>query len=298
MSIGALLFLAGLSGARAAWSDGDVGVANSAVNLTSFAMLSNSSSECYEACVANASCGAWTMVVSSAACTAGGPAVCWIQGEFGGPINTDEPMEGARVPCYPNACAISGPVERPGEPLLQPLAFVRSPLSSVTPGGWLADELQVQGAGLSGFLDLFWAPVQDSVWVGGDSDGYLHEDGPYWLNGVTALAALLSSSGAPSANLTEQVQIYINTILANQSASGWLGPDDTHSGDEYWARFNVLSSFYQWAEAYPPQAPALYAAILRYVVESTSRQLSSPYQINDWSAARAHDYVLTLHQCV
>ena len=94
-----------------------------------------------------------------------------------------------------------------------------------------------------------------------------------------------------------QVQAYIDAILANQSASGWLGPDDTHSGDEYWARFNVLSAFYQWAEAYPAQAPALYSAILRYVAESTSRQLSSPFQINDWSAARAHDYILTLHQC-
>jgi hypothetical protein len=54
----------------------------------------------------------------------------------------------------------------------------------------------------------------------------------------------------------------------------------------------------QWAEANPPQAPTLYSAVLRYVVEATSRQLSSPYQINDWSAARAHDYLLTLYKCV
>ena len=93
---------------------------------------------------------------------------------------------------------------RPGEALLQPLAFTRVPLPGVTPRGWLADELRVQSEGLSGFLDLFWAPVQDSVWVGGASDGYLHEDGPYWLNGVTALAALLSTSGTPAANLTWQ----------------------------------------------------------------------------------------------
>lgn len=191
MSVFALYFLlVGLIPALASWSDGDTGVANSAVNLTSFEMTTNSSKECYAACVANTSCGAWTMIVSSSACTAGGPAVCWIQGAYGGPINTDEPMEGARVPCYANACAISGPVMRPGEPLLQPLAFVRAPLRNVIPSGWLADELRVQSEGLSGFLDLFWAPVQD---------------GPYWLNGVTALAALLSSSGAPSANLTGQV---------------------------------------------------------------------------------------------
>jgi hypothetical protein len=146
------------------------------------------------------------MIISSESCTAGAPAVCWLQDTFGGALNSEEPMEGATVPCFANPCAISGPVQRPGAPLLQPLSFMRSPLGSVSPTGWLADELQVQAEGLSGYLNLFWAPVQSSVWVGGDSDGYLHEDGPYWLNGVTALAALLSEKNASSKlNLTDQV---------------------------------------------------------------------------------------------
>ena len=169
----------------------------------------------------------------------------------------------------------------------------------MTPAGWLAAQLLVQAStGQAGQLAQFWGPVSDSVWRGPphSADGYLHEDAPYVLNGIVPLAALLRNAALPDTNnLTGQVQQLVDEILVGQSASGWLGPDDTHSGDQYWARFNVLSALVQHASANPVQAPALLRAVLRYIVEATRRQLGGPYQINDWSAARAHDYLLTLH---
>ena len=36
----------------------------------------------------------------------------------------------------------------------------------------------------------------------------------------------INAAPTPSVNLTEQMLTYINYIVANQSASGWLGPDD------------------------------------------------------------------------
>jgi len=54
--------------------------------------------------------------------------------------------------------------------------------------GWLKQQLQVQAAGLSGHLPLFWADVENSSWVGGTADGGLHERTPYWLNGFVPLA--------------------------------------------------------------------------------------------------------------
>lgn len=49
--------------ASSAWSQGDVGVANNGHNMTSFSMKTNTTVECYNACIANAACKAWQMTV-------------------------------------------------------------------------------------------------------------------------------------------------------------------------------------------------------------------------------------------
>lgn len=72
--------------------------------------------------------------------------------------------------------------------------YVPLPLGTVTPKGWLLDQLILQAEGLSGHLAQFWPDVQKSVWIGGGGDGGLHERTPYWLNGIVPLAFLLSNA--------------------------------------------------------------------------------------------------------
>jgi acyl dehydratase len=233
---------------------------------------------------------------ASPAC--GPTAQCTLKSNFGG--DGADSYLGARVPCYVDDCAASGPVARPGAPPLQPLAFTPARLSSVVVAGWLADEVEIQtSTGQTGQLGQFWGPVSQSVWLGGTADGYLHEDAPYFLQGAVPLAILVAGAGlADPHNLSGLVDDALAFIAANQSSSGWLGPDDTRSGDEYWSRYNVLSAFLQRSEGRAPSA-ALIPAALRYVVAATRRALDpSGYQINDWSAARAHDFVLTMHTLI
>ena len=66
-------------------------------------------------------------------------------------------------------------------PTLSPLLYKPLPLGSYRASGWLLGQLTQQANTLSGHLNLFWADVQDSVWVGGKSDksGAGHERGPY-----------------------------------------------------------------------------------------------------------------------
>lgn len=273
---------------------------NNGRNISTSALPSNSTSACHAACVAEPLCAAWEVRFASPSC--GASPTCTLKSDFGGRGASD--FLGASAPCYLDPCVASGPVQRPppAPALLRPLAFSPAPLSNVAPSGWLADELQVHAStGQSGQLALFWGPVSDSAWRGPPhaADGYLHEDAPYLLNGAAPLAILLRNAArADVNNLTGQVQVLVDEILAGQSAAGWLGPDDTKSGDQYWARFNVLSAFVQHGEGHPEQRPALTRAALRYVVEAQRRALGGPYQINDWSAARAHDYVLTLHYLI
>eukprot|EP00051_Salpingoeca_urceolata_P028392 m.486606 g.486606 ORF g.486606 m.486606 type:complete len:766 (+) comp24518_c0_seq1:130-2427(+) len=105
------------------------------------------------------------------------------------------------------ACLVTAVVAAPGQrhqevaddPVQTPGLFARAyeplPVGSVTPKGWLLEQLKLQADGLSGHLSQFWADVMDSVWIGGTADGGLHERAPYWLNGIVPLAALLRNAG-------------------------------------------------------------------------------------------------------
>ena len=48
---------------------------------------------------------------------------------------------------------------------LEPQPLLPLKLGAVTPRGWLAQQLQVEAAGMAGFLDLFYPPVAYSPWI-------------------------------------------------------------------------------------------------------------------------------------
>ena len=75
------------------------------------------------------------------------------------------------------------------EPLLHN-AYIKLPLGTVKPAGWLKSQLEAQAAGLTGNLDDFWPVLVNSSWRGGDGDAW--ERGPYYLDGLVPLAYLLN----------------------------------------------------------------------------------------------------------
>jgi len=48
---------------------------------------------------------------------------------------------------------------------LEPLSYIPLKLGAVTPSGWLAQQLQVEAAGMAGYLDLFYPPIAYSPWI-------------------------------------------------------------------------------------------------------------------------------------
>jgi hypothetical protein len=48
---------------------------------------------------------------------------------------------------------------------LEPLSYIPLKLGAVTPSGWLAQQLQVEAAGMAGYLDLFYPPITYSPWI-------------------------------------------------------------------------------------------------------------------------------------
>ncbi len=128
------------------------------------------------------------------------------------------------------------PVNRP--PLVQ-TKFVKLPLGSVRPAGWLRDQLLAQSQGLTGHLDEFWPDLIHSAWKGGDGESW--ERGPYYLDGLVPLAYLLDDQ-----RLIEKTKPWIEWILNSGQSDGWFGPE---TNKDRWPLAVAMKVIAQYHEA-------------------------------------------------
>jgi len=134
--------------------------------------------------------------------------------------------------------------------MLQTPHFAPLPLGTIRPAGWLARQLRIQAAGISGHLDEFWPDIQRSGWFGGDTESW--ERAPYWLDGLVPLAFLLDDPA-----LKDKVYRYVGHIIEHQAADGWLGPRQMVAGAgqavqpsyDLWAQLLALKVLVQYADA-------------------------------------------------
>ncbi len=103
-------------------------------------------------------------------------------------------------------------------PPLLPTRFVKLPLGSVRPIGWLRTQLTIQSNGLTGHLDEF--VLTDSEWKGGK--GFKLQGPPYrytanYLEGLVPLAYLLDDQ-----RLRAKAKPYIEWILSSAKPDGWF----------------------------------------------------------------------------
>ena len=268
LRVTSIAYLASL--ASALWEDGDNGIDHMYGDLSNFAQSTNSTLECLTACAKAPSCHGWVVTPSNAACGYAMP-TCYLKSEMGGNVTV-------------NPCRISGYLPTV---LAQP-AFTTMPVGSVTPTGWLKDELETQAAGLTGFLPYFWDDIMKSSWVGGGADGGLHERTPYWLNGLVPLSYLTTSN----ANLSALRNAYLGYIVDHQLPSGWIGIDDMpKDGNQFWGRFNIVLSMIQYYEA--SADPKAMTCVFNYLAEARRRMTAGP-ALDGWAQARGQDFIMGL----
>src|SRR5262245_20827103 len=103
---------------------------------------------------------------------------------------------------------------------LVPARYASLPPGSIRAGGWLAEQLRLAAAGLTGCLMDIWADVgEHSAWLGGDGESW--ERGPYYARGLVSLAHALGDS-----ELGERAQQWIDSALGSQTDDGFFGPRD------------------------------------------------------------------------
>jgi hypothetical protein len=149
-------------------------------------------------------------------------------------------------------------------PELHKNAYIKLPLGSVKPEGWLLSQLEAQAEGLTGNLDNFWPDLVNSSWRGKDGEAW--ERGPYYLDGLVPLAYLLNND-----TLIKKVQRWIEPIIASSTDSGWYGPAKNKdrwplavankvlmqyyegSGDK--RALDVLTKYFRYLHDTPPDWP-------------------------------------------
>lgn len=115
--------------------------------------------------------------------------------------------------------------------------------NEIKPTGWLKRQLEIQANGLSGNLDKIWNDIKNSAWVGGDCEGW--ERVPYWLDGFIPLAYLLDDE-----DMKCRAKKYVDAILANQKADGWICPcsDEEQGRYDVWACFLICKALVLYAD--------------------------------------------------
>lgn len=131
---------------------------------------------------------------------------------------------------------------------LQPLHFIKLPVGSVQPQGWVRRYLELQREGLTGHLGEIsaWLEKKNNAWLtnGGDH-GW--EEVPYWLKGYGNLAYILNDP-----KMIAETKVWIEGAFASRQTDGYFGPVNMRNGKrELWAQMIMLwclQSYYEHSQ--------------------------------------------------
>jgi hypothetical protein len=222
-----------------------------------------------------------------------------------------------------------GNINYKGNPApLKQNAYIKLPLGTVKPAGWLKLQLEVQAAGLTGNIDDFWPDLLNSSWRGGEGEAW--ERGPYFLDGMVPLAYLLDDK-----TLIDKSNRWIQNIISSSRDTGWYGPAKNKdrwplavankvlmqyyeaTGDTN--ALNVLKKYFQYLHNSPPDWPdkewrgvrAMENAVTGYwlfrqtgepwiletieSIQKNSSDWTAYYEIFPWDSAAAADKKIPLN---
>lgn len=135
---------------------------------------------------------------------------------------------------------------------LAPSPFVKLPVGSITPHGWLRHQLGLERDGMIGRLKEVspWLDAHTSAWASKDGSGKRGwEEMPYWLKGYGDLGYVLRDE-----TVIAEAKKWIEVAIASQREDGWFGPRDLltslNGKPDLWPHMvmlNVLQSYYEFS---------------------------------------------------
>ena len=105
---------------------------------------------------------------------------------------------------------------------LQPLHFIKLPITSIKPNGWIKKYLELQRDGLTGHLGEIsaWLDKKNNAWFSGNGTGdHGWEEVPYWLKGYGDLGYILNDQ-----SVIAETKSWLEKVFQSQRADGYFGP--------------------------------------------------------------------------
>ena len=166
---------------------------------------------------------------------------------------------------------------------MMPQQFIKLPVGSIKPEGWLLTQLQLQKDGLNGHLGEIsaWLQKEDNAWLtAGGKWGW--EEVPYWLRGYAGVAYLFEDE-----SMLDEAKIWIESILNSQRENGNFGPSAESKGaQDFWPNMIalwILQSYYEYTDD---------ARVIDFMTRYFHFQLSVPVELfmrKSWQHYRGGD---------
>lgn len=135
-----------------------------------------------------------------------------------------------------------------GRAPLKQMPFLRLPISSFQPGGWLKRALELQRHGLAGQLGTIstWLTKEGNAWLRADGKGLFGwEEVPYWLRGYARIGYVLRDPA-----MLAEAKTWIDAVLSSQRPDGDFGPvfKDRQGRRDLWAQMIMLQTLQHYCE--------------------------------------------------
>jgi hypothetical protein len=105
---------------------------------------------------------------------------------------------------------------------LIPLSFIKLPVGSIKPQGWILKYLELQRDGLTGKLGEIsaWLEKKNNAWFSGNGQGdHGWEEVPYWLKGYGNLGYVLHDD-----KIISETKLWLDKVFESQRPNGYFGP--------------------------------------------------------------------------
>ncbi len=132
---------------------------------------------------------------------------------------------------------------------LQASAYIKLPVTTIKPEGWLKEVLVRQRDGLNGNLGSIssWLQKKDNAWLSKTGEGQFGwEEVPYWLKGYGNTAYILNDP-----KMLAETKIWIEAVLSSQRPDGNFGPIVIKEKfQDFWGNMIMLyclQSYYEYS---------------------------------------------------
>lgn len=176
------------------------------------------------------------------------------------------------------------------EPLL-PLHFIKLPVGSIRPEGWVKEFLLRQRDGMTGHLTEIsgWLEKENNAWLSPDGTGkHGWEEVPYWLKGYLSLAYTLDDK-----EMINEAHTWIEAALNSQRSDGYFGPWIEKQGSpDLWGNMIMLwclQTYYEYTT--DPRVIELMTNYFKWQLEYPEEKFLK----DRWDTVRAGDNLYSVY---